>query len=194
MLDIMLKLGPYGLSLAKLKASPHGIDLGPLEPRLKELLCTPSGKVELTPPIVVADLDRLREKVAAPVPDLVLIGRRQLRSSNSWLHNVPSLLGGSNRCTLHVNPADITRFGLGEQAVVRTKTGEVVVTVEPTDTIRPGVVSLPHGWGHTDSHQRVAAQHAGVNANTLTDEFLVDVPSGNAVFNGIPVTVSPYET
>ncbi|HEX6358904.1 molybdopterin oxidoreductase family protein [Actinophytocola sp.] len=194
MLDIMLKLGPYGLSLAKLKASPHGIDLGPLEPRLKELLCTPSGKVELTPPAVVADLDRLRAKVAAPVPDIVLIGRRQLRSSNSWLHNVPSLLGGSNRCTLHVNPADVARLGLGDQAVVRTKTGEVVVAVEPTDAIRPGVVSLPHGWGHADSQQRVAAQHAGVNANALTDEFLVDVPSGNAVFNGIPVTVSPYQT
>jgi anaerobic selenocysteine-containing dehydrogenase len=115
-----------------------------------------------------------------------------LRSNNSWLHNVPSLVGGSNRCTLHVNPADVTKFGLGERALVRSSAGEVVVDVEPTDAIMPGVVSLPHGWGHTGSSQRVAAQHPGVNANALTDELVVDVPSGNAVFNGVPVTVSPH--
>jgi len=193
MLDIMLKLGPYGLSLAQLRENPHGIDLGPLEPRLKELLCTPSGRIELTPPPVVEDLGRLRARLAAPTPELVLIGRRQLRSNNSWLHNVPSLLGGSNRCTLHVNPADVAKYGLGEQAVVRSATGEVIVAVEPTDAIMPGVVSIPHGWGHKGSEQRVAAQNPGVNANALTDELVVDVPSGNAVFNGVPVTVSPYE-
>lgn len=190
-LDVMLKLGPYGLSLAKLKANPHGIDLGPLEPRLKELLCTPSGRIELTAPALTADLARLRERLAGPAPDVVLIGRRQLRSSNSWLHNVPSLLGGSNRCTLHVNPADVAKYGLGERAVVRSPKGELVVDVEPTDAIMPGVVSLPHGWGHADSTLRVAPEHAGVNANTLTDEFVVDVPSGNAVFNGVPVTIAP---
>ncbi|MGH3756280.1 molybdopterin-dependent oxidoreductase [Actinophytocola sp.] len=192
-LDVMLRFGPYGLSLATLKANPHGIDLGPLEPRLKELLCTPSGRVELVPPAVAGDLDRLRERLAAPAPEILLIGRRQLRSSNSWLHNVPSLLGGSNRCTLHVNPADVARYGLSERAVVRSATGELVVTVEPTDAIRSGVVSLPHGWGHAGSPQRVAAQHPGVNANTLTDEFVLDIPSGNAVFNGVPITISPYE-
>jgi anaerobic selenocysteine-containing dehydrogenase len=190
-LDAMLRLGPYGLSLAQLKANPSGIDLGPLEPRLKELLCTPSGRVELAPGPIVADLGRLRTRLAAPRPDVVLIGRRQLRSNNSWLHNVASLVGGSNRCTLHVHPADVTRLGLGEQAVVRSAAGEVVVEVEPTDTIMPGVVSLPHGWGHAGSTQRVAAANAGVNANALTDESVVDVPSGNAVFNGVPVTVSP---
>lgn len=192
-LDVMLKLGPYGLSLARLKENPHGIDLGPLEPRLKELVITPSGRVELTPPAIVTDLDRLRARLAEPTPDLVLIGRRQLRSSNSWLHNVPSLVGGSNQCTLHVNPADVARLGLGARAVVRSATGELVVPVEPTDVVMPGVVSLPHGWGHTGNPQRVAAEHAGVNANALTDEFVVDVPSGNAVFNGVPVTVSPHE-
>jgi anaerobic selenocysteine-containing dehydrogenase len=191
-LDTMLKFGPYGLSLAKLKEKPHGIDLGPLEPRLKELVCTRSGKIELTPGPIVADFDRLRARLAAPPPEILLIGRRQLRSNNSWLHNVPTLVGGSNRCTLHVNPADVTRFGLGDRAVVRSSAGEVVVEVEPTDTIMPGVVSLPHGWGHAGSAQRVAAQHPGVNANVLTDELVVDVPSGNAVFNGVPVTVSPY--
>lgn len=193
LLDTLLKFGSYGLSLAQLKENPHGIDLGPLEPRLKELLCTPSGRVELAPPAVVSDLDRLRAKLAAPAPEIVLIGRRQLRSSNSWLHNVPTLVGGSNRCTLHVNPADVAKYGLGEQAVVRSAVGELIVPVESTDAIMPGVVSLPHGWGHAGSSQRVAAEHAGVNANTLTDESVVDVPSGNAVFNGVPVTVSPYQ-
>jgi anaerobic selenocysteine-containing dehydrogenase len=192
-LDTLLKFGPYGLSLAKLKEKPNGIDLGPLEPRLKELLCTPSGKVELTPEPIVADFDRLRARLAAPTPEVLLIGRRQLRSNNSWLHNVPSLVGGSNRCTLHVNPADVARFGLGERAVVRSAAGEVVVDVEPTDVIMPGVVSLPHGWGHEGGRQRVATQHAGVNANALTDELVVDVPSGNAVFNGVPVTIHPHD-
>ncbi|MDQ2586803.1 molybdopterin-dependent oxidoreductase [Saccharothrix yanglingensis] len=192
-LDTLLKFGPYGLSLARLKEEPHGIDLGPLEPRLKELLRTPSGRVELTPAPIVADFDRLRARLAAPTPDVVLIGRRQLRSNNSWLHNVASLVGGSNRCTLHVNPADVTRLGLGERAVVRSAAGEVVVAVEPNDAIMPGVVSLPHGWGHEDSAQRVAARNPGVNANALTDELVIDVPSGNAVFNGVPVTVGPHE-
>jgi anaerobic selenocysteine-containing dehydrogenase len=193
-LDLMLKFGPYGLSLAKLKENTHGIDLGPLQPRLKELLCTPSGKVELAPPEIVSDVDRLRARLAEPAPEIVLIGRRQLRSSNSWLHNVPSLLGGSNRCTLQVNPADVDRYGLGQQAVVRSaRGGELVVEVEPTDEIRPGVVSLPHGWGHAGTRQRVAAENAGVNKNVLTDELTIDVPSGNAVFNGIPVTVSPHQ-
>ena len=193
LLDVLLKFGGYGLSLAKLKANPHGIDLGPLEPRLKELVCTASGRVELTPPAIVDDLARLRAHLAAPAPEVVLIGRRQLRSSNSWLHNVESLVGGSNRCTLHVNPADVAKFGLGDRAVVRSAKGELVVDVEINDAIRPGVVSLPHGWGHAGGRQRVAVATSGVNANALTDEFVVDVPSGNAVFNGIPVTVSPYQ-
>ncbi|MDP9870282.1 MULTISPECIES: molybdopterin oxidoreductase family protein [Streptosporangium] len=191
MLDAMLKLGPYGLSLAKLRDNPNGIDLGPLEPRLKELLNTPSGRVELAAPKLVGDLQRLRERFSGPQPEILLIGRRQLRSNNSWLHNTPALVGGSNRCTLHVNPADVARLGLGEQALVRSAAGEVVVPVEPTDKIMPGVVSLPHGWGHQGSTQRVASGHAGVNANALTDESVIDVLSGNAVFNGVPVSVSP---
>jgi anaerobic selenocysteine-containing dehydrogenase len=193
-LDVMLKFGSYGLSLAKLKENPHGIDLGPLQPRLKELMVTPSGRVELTPPPIVSDLDRLRARIAEPAAEILLIGRRQLRSSNSWLHNVPSLLGGSNRCTLHINPADVAKYELGDQAVVRSAKGELVVEVEPNDSIRPGVVSLPHGWGHEGSRQQVAAENPGVNKNTLTDELTVDVPSGNAVFNGVPVTVGPYPT
>ncbi|MFD8563384.1 molybdopterin-dependent oxidoreductase [Streptosporangium canum] len=190
-LDAMLRLGPYGLSLAKLLANPHGVDLGPLEPRLAEVLCTASGRVELAPPPLVEDLTRLRERLAVRPAEMVLIGRRHLRSNNSWLHNVGTLVGGSNRCTLQIHPDDVTRLGLGGHALVRSAGGELVVPLEPTETIMPGVVSLPHGWGHSGSAQLVAAEHAGVNANTLTDDSVVDIPSGNAVFNGVPVTLSP---
>ncbi|WP_449061040.1 molybdopterin-dependent oxidoreductase [Planomonospora algeriensis] len=189
-LDAMLKLGPHGLSLAELRANPHGIDLGPLRPRLGEVLCTASGKVELAPAALVADVARLRERASAPPPEMVLIGRRHLRSNNSWLHNVEPLVGGSNRCTLQINPADVRRLGLDGHAVVRSAVGELTVPLEPTDSIMPGVVSLPHGWGHRGTSQRVAAEHAGVSANVLTDSSALDAPSGNAVFNGVPVTVS----
>lgn len=194
MLDAMLKLGPYGLSLSELRSNPHGIDLGPLKPRLDELLTTVSGRVELAPPQLLQDARRLRERLAAADPEsseVMLIGRRQLRSNNSWLHNVPTLVGGSNRCTLHVNPQDARRFGLGDQAIVRSSAGELVVSVETTDEIMPGVVSLPHGWGHSEVTQRVAARHPGVNANALTDENVIDTISGTAVFNGVPVTLAP---
>jgi anaerobic selenocysteine-containing dehydrogenase len=197
-LDMMLRLGPYGewsgggdLSLRKLLDNPHGIDLGPLEPRLHEVLRTASGVVELAPPELLEDVERLRAGLEAEPPGMVLIGRRHLRSNNSWMHNVAPLVGGSNTCTLQINPADVARLGLGSEAVVRSAAGEVTVPLEPTDTIMPGVVSLPHGWGHQGSAQRVAAEHAGVSANTLTDDAAIDVPSGNAVFNGVPVDISP---
>ncbi|MGV9386040.1 molybdopterin-dependent oxidoreductase [Nonomuraea sp. NPDC003707] len=197
-LDLMLKLGPYGewagkgdLSLRKLLDNPHGLDLGPLEPRLGEVLKTASGLIELAPPQIVEDVERLRGKLDEDPPEIVLIGRRHLRSNNSWLHNVGPLVGGSNTCTLQINPADVTRLGLDGEAVVRSAKGQLTVPLEPTDTIMPGVVSLPHGWGHAGSSQSVAAEHAGVSVNTLTDESTVDVLSGNAVFNGVPVTISP---
>ncbi|GII02214.1 molybdopterin-dependent oxidoreductase [Planobispora takensis] len=190
-LDAMLKLGPYGLSLQALLDAPHGIDLGPLRPRLAEVLCTASGRVELAPPQLVEDVVRLRGRLAAPPAEMVLIGRRHLRSNNSWLHNVGPLVGGSNRCTLQINPQDVARLGLDGHAVVRSAAGELTVPLEPTDAIMPGVVSLPHGWGHAESTQRVASEHAGVSVNTLTDESEIDVPSGNAVFNGVPVTLAP---
>jgi anaerobic selenocysteine-containing dehydrogenase len=191
MLDAMLKLGPYGLSLADLRANPHGIDLGPLQPRLPELLCTPSGRVRLMPTELAGEAERLRLRLADPAPEMVLIGRRQLRSNNSWLHNVPTLVGGSNTCTLHVNPLDIARLGIDGYARVRSSVGEVIAPVEATDAIMPGVVSLPHGWGHDGTTQRVAADYPGVNANTLTDDSAAETISGNAIFNGVPVTVSP---
>ncbi|MEV0381836.1 molybdopterin-dependent oxidoreductase [Nonomuraea sp. NPDC050643] len=197
-LDLMLRLGPYGewagkgdLSLRKLLDNPHGLDLGPLEPRLHEVLKTASGVIELAPPQLIEDVERLRGRLEEEPPEIVLIGRRHLRSNNSWLHNVGPLVGGSNTCTLQINPADVARLGLDGQAVVRSAKGQVTVPLEPTDTIMPGVVSLPHGWGHAGSTQSVAAEHAGVSVNTLTDESAVDIPSGNAVFNGVPVTISP---
>jgi anaerobic selenocysteine-containing dehydrogenase len=196
-LDAMLRLGPYGewsggargLSLATLLENPHGIDLGPLEPRLAEIISTASGRVELAPPEIMSDVVRLSAALYRQSPDFTLIGRRHLRSNNSWMHNVGPLVGGTNQCTLQINPEDVARLGLSGDAVVRSPAGELTVPIEATDTIMPGVVSLPHGWGHAGTTQLVAAKHAGVNANALTDESVVDAPSGNAVFNGVPVTV-----
>ncbi len=196
-LDLMLRLGPYGawnggeLTLRTLLDNPHGIDLGPLRPRLREVLRTASGAVELAPETLLADVPRLRAGLSAATPDLVLIGRRHLRSNNSWMHNMPRLVTGTNRCTLQIHPVDIARLGLGDHAVVESAAGSLTVPLEPTETIMPGVVSLPHGWGHGGSTQEVAAAHAGVNANALTDDSVLDVPSGNAVFNGVPVVLSP---
>ncbi|WP_433681872.1 molybdopterin-dependent oxidoreductase [Nocardia sp. CA-119907] len=196
-IDMMLRLGPYGewnggtLNLQVLLDNPHGVDLGPLQPRLPGVLRTASKKVELAPQPLLDDVARMRARLADAAPEVVLIGRRQLRSNNSWMHNIPTLVSGSNTCTLHINPADVARLGLGDAAIVKSAAGTLTVPLEPTEAIMPGVVSLPHGWGHTDSTQTVARAHAGVNANVLTDDSVLDVPSGNAVFNGVPVTLTP---
>ena len=201
LLDLMLRAGPYDLTLADLEAAPHGIDLGPLQPRLPEALRTTTGRIELAHPAFAADVPRLRETLAAGPPsadDIVLIGRRDLRSNNSWMHNLPLLVRGPKRCTLHVNPADADRLGLsdGELACVRSRVGEVEVPVEVTEDIRTGVVSLPHGWGHDapGTQLGVARDHAGTNSNVLADETVFDAPSGNAVLNGIPVELAPVRT
>ncbi|MGW4053376.1 molybdopterin oxidoreductase family protein [Streptomyces sp. NPDC004779] len=198
-LDLMLRLGPYGLTLDELKAHPHGIDLGPLKPRLDEVLRTRSGRIELLPEPIAADLPRLRAALTAvPEPGtLQLVGRRHLRSNNSWLHNTPALTGGSNRCTLQVHPEDAGRLGLagGTPARIKGEGGELTAEVEITDTVRPGVVSLPHGWGHDRPGTRltVAAARPGVNVNQLLDGSLLDPLSGTAVLNGFPVEVTPLE-
>ncbi|AKK25618.1 molybdopterin oxidoreductase family protein [Mycobacterium sp. EPa45] len=200
-LDMMLRLGPFGdgfgtdpdgLTLQKLKDQPHGVDLGPLTPRIPEVLRTPSGTIELDPEPILADIPRLHAALTSE-PGFLLIGRRHLRSNNSWMHNLPALSGGSNRCTLQIHPDDAARLGLEEMAVVTGPGGKLEVPVEITDAIRPGVVSLPHGWGHTEpgTRMRVAAQHPGVNVNNLNDGTLLDPLSGTAVLNALPVEVAP---
>ena len=204
-LDLFLRSGPYGdgfgakpdgLSLEVLEQSPHGVDLGPLRPRIPEVLRTSSGKIELAPEPLAADVERLRASLERTRNGhLVLIGRRQLRSNNSWMHNLRPLVKGKDRCTMHVNPADAERLGLtdGERAVLTSQTGSIEAPVEVTDAIRTGVVSIPHGWGHDAPGARlgVARNHAGVNSNVLADTSLIDPLSGNAVLNGIPVEVAP---
>ncbi|MFE1437592.1 molybdopterin-dependent oxidoreductase [Streptomyces sp. NPDC058739] len=203
-LDMMLRLGPYGdgfgtrpdgLTLARLLDHPHGIDLGPLRPRLPQPLKTASGRVELLPAPIAADLPRLREAMGERPAGLLLVGRRHLRSNNSWMHNVPALTGGSNRCTLHLNPADAEQFGVhdGSDVTLKGAGGAVTVPVEVTDAVRRGVVSLPHGWGHDRPGTRLshAAKNPGANVNQLLDGTLLDPLSGNAVLNGIPVELTP---
>lgn len=199
-LDMMLRLGPFGdafgdkpdgLTLQRLKDNPHGIDLGPLTPRIPEVLRTPSGKVELAPEPILADVARLYESLSSTTDGFLLIGRRHLRSNNSWMHNLPALAGGSNRCTLQMHPDDAAQLGVTDVAVITGPAGKLEVPVEITDAIRPGVVSLPHGWGHTVAGSRlsVAATQPGVNANSLLDSSLIEPLSGTAVLNGVPVEV-----
>ncbi|MSX02494.1 MAG: molybdopterin-dependent oxidoreductase [Actinobacteria bacterium] len=206
LLDIMLRCGPYGdgfgsnpdgLSLAKLEANPHGIDLGPLEPRIPESLRTPSGLVELAAEPLLADVERLRAELdSAPSngDGLLLIGRRQLRSNNSWMHNIPKLVSGPEGCTVLVNPLDGERFGVadGQRAVLSSARGSIELTAVHSDAMMPGVVSVPHGWGHDgeETEINVASAHAGANVNLLGDTELVDEITGTAVLNGIPVEIA----
>jgi len=205
LLDLMLRTGPYGdafgaksdgLTLAHLEARPHGIDLGPLEPRIPEVLRTPSGKIELAPEPIVADVERLRAALddgASANGKMVLIGRRDLRSNNSWMHNLHVLVKGNPRCTAQMNPADAARLGIADGDVTRvtSRVGTIELPAEVTDTVMPGVVSIPHGWGHDlrGVRLKVAAEHAGANSNRLADELALDPLSGNAVLNGLPVAV-----
>jgi len=193
-------LAPEGLSLAVLQATPHGIDLGPLKPRLPEVLRTPDATIVLAPPMLLADVPRLIDELDAAAEtaagdQLLLVGRRDLRSNNSWMHNLPLLVSGPQRCTLHVHPQDAERLCLadGADAIVRARVGEVRIPVHVTQDVMRGVVSIPHGWGHAGDGVRmtVAGEHAGVNSNVLTDELVVEPLSGTAVLNGIPVTVEP---
>ncbi|MEU9333675.1 molybdopterin-dependent oxidoreductase [Streptomyces sp. NPDC048290] len=203
-LDLMLRLGPYGdgfgarpggLTLERLLAHPHGIDLGPLRSRLPGPLRTVSGRIELLPAPIAADLPRLRHALTAPPAGLVLVGRRHLRSNNSWMHNVPALTGGTNRWAVQLHPEDAARHGVRDGAPVRIKGagGAVTAPAEITDAVRPGVVSLPHGWGHDRPGTRLghAAKNPGGNVNQLLDGTLLDPLSGNAVLNGVPVEIIP---
>jgi anaerobic selenocysteine-containing dehydrogenase len=196
MLDLQLRGGPYGLTLDELEANPHGIDKGALTPRMPDVLRTPSGMIELAPAPIVADVDRLRaaQERLADHDTFVLVGRRDLRSNNSWMHNVEVLVKGKPRCTLHVHPDDASRLGLtdGASAKVASRVHAVEVPVEVTDSVMKGVVSIPHGWGHdVDGVElSVATRYAGVNTNLLTDDRVFDALTGNAALNGVPVTVA----
>lgn len=201
-LDIRLRTGPYGdgfganpdgLSLAKLIENPHGIDLGPLEPRLPVGLMNESSKVELAPQEFLADLPRLAAHVEEVSSGFLLIGRRQLRSNNSWMHNIEVLVKGKDRCTLLVHPKDAAELGVadGGSLEVTSASGTLSAPVELSDDMMPGVVSLPHGWGHNAAGTRlsVASARPGVNSNILSDPVL-DPLSGNARLNGIPVELA----
>lgn len=202
LLDLALRTGPYGdgfgadpdgLSLDKLLAHPHGVDLGELRPRIPEALRTPSGVIELAPQPLLEDLPRLRAALTRGNGEMVLVGRRNLRTNNSWMHNLPRLNRGRPLCTLQIHSDDAARLALrdGATALVSSRTGTVEVPVEVTDDIMPGVVSIPHGFGH-DREGAVlstARERPGANSNILADEMALDPLSGNAVLNGIPVTV-----
>jgi anaerobic selenocysteine-containing dehydrogenase len=194
-IDVMVRTGPYGSSIDELEAHPHGIDYGPLQPNLSHVLRTTDGMAHLAPAALIVDLDRLAAGLDDDQAGLVLVGRRDLRSNNSWMHNVERLVSGRDRCTLHIHPDDANDLGLvdGKDAVISSRVGSLTVPIEVTDAVMAGVVSLPHGWGHNAPGARmgVAAAHAGVNSNILTDPAAIDPLSGNGQLNAIPVTVVP---
>jgi anaerobic selenocysteine-containing dehydrogenase len=201
-LDLALRTGPYGdafgakpdgLNLQMLRENPHGVDLGALKSQLPGVLETPTAKIELAPELIMSDIPRLRARLKAETTGFVLIGRRHLRSNNSWCHNLEPLVKGRDRCTLILHPADAEELKIasGDRVRVKSRVGSVVAPVEISDEMMPGVVSLPDSWGHDVDGVRmeVARRHAGVNSNILTDDAELDVPSGTAVLNGIPVSV-----
>jgi anaerobic selenocysteine-containing dehydrogenase len=201
----MLRTGAYGdgfganlagLSLATLIVHTHGLDLGPLKPKLPDLLKTPSAKIELAPQLLLEDAARLSRALKEDAPKgLLLIGRRHLRTNNSWMSNLKTLTAGPSRCTLQVHPQDAKALGLsqGAAAEVISRIGRVTVPVELTEDLMPGVVSLPHGWGQDQAGVGMSNARAagGVNSNILSDDGEIDPLSGNAVLNGIPVEVRP---
>jgi anaerobic selenocysteine-containing dehydrogenase len=211
-LDLGLRFGPYGdkfnpfspgLNLRKLKTSVHGIDLGALRPALPKRLRTPDKRIQLAPEQFVQDVERLRDwerqfgASRSNGSELFLIGRRHLRSNNSWLHNSERLVNGKLRCTMLMNSKDAARRNLasGQTVLVSSKAGSIQIPIEISDAMMPGVVSIPHGWGHDRKgvQLQVARQHAGQSINDLTDNLAVDALCGTAAFNGTPVTVAALD-
>lgn len=207
-LDLALRTGRYGskfnkngqgLTLQKLRANPHGVDLGPLQPALPQRLYTKGKRIQLAPQLFVDDLVRVKQTFLAPdnqanaTFDLYLIGRRQLRGNNSWMHNSHRLTKGGNRCTVQISPQDAEKRQLahGQEVKVASRVGDIQIQVEVTDRMMPGVVSIPHGWGHDhdDIQLKEAQNNPGVSINDLTDELLIDELSGNAAFSGVPVKI-----
>jgi anaerobic selenocysteine-containing dehydrogenase len=203
MIDLGIRMGPWGdrygevpdgLTLAKVKDVPEGLDFGPMVPRAEEMVRTPSGKIELAPAYITGDLPRLQRRIEEQRDGLVLVSRRHIRSKNTWMHNVKVLVKGKDRCTLIIHPEDAAACGLaaGGRARVTSAAGSIEVPVEISDEMMTGVVCLPHGWGHDKPGTRlsVAREHAGVNNNLLAPGDFVDELSGNAAVNGIPVEVT----
>ncbi|MBO0951882.1 molybdopterin-dependent oxidoreductase [Fibrella forsythiae] len=199
-IDMGLRFGPYantGLSLDQLRENPHGIDLGPLQSQLPGRLQTPDNRINAAPAVFLADLERTRRVLDRHVPagddQLLLISRRHLRDNNSWMHNAHVLVKGRNRCTLMLHPDDAARLGIitGQTVRVRSRVGEVELPADVTPDIMPGVVCMPHGYGHNRPGTRMntARQHAGASVNDLTDEAFADVLTGNAALSGVPVRV-----
>ncbi|HEX9207949.1 MAG TPA: molybdopterin oxidoreductase family protein [Steroidobacteraceae bacterium] len=186
---------PVGLSLQRLLDEPNGVDLGPLEQGLPRRLVTPSGRLEIAPELFLQDLGRAAAALERPAPALTLIGRRHVRSNNSWLHNSHRLVKGKPRCTLLIHPDDAARRAVTDGALVNvsSRVGSVQVVAEVTGDMQPGVVCLPHGWGHGRQGVRlsIAAAHAGVSINDLIDDQRIDLLTGTAVLNGTPVEVAP---
>jgi len=206
-LDLGLRFGPYGakanpfskgLTLRKLKKAVHGIDLGPLGSCLPGRLRTSDKRIELAPDVLVQDVERVKAKLldGASLPsngDLLLIGRRQLRSNNSWMHNSQRLVRGKPQCTILMHPTDAAHRHLrpGQKVSVRSRVSSVVVPIEISEEMMPGVVSIPHGWGHDrlGVQLEVAQQHAGESINDITDNLTIDALCGTAAFNGTWVAV-----
>ena len=193
--DILLRTGRYrGLSLAALRAAPHGIDLGPLRPARADKVRTPDGRVRLAPPVLMADLPRLERWIDGEHgAGLVMAGRRHVLGDNSWLHNERSLVKGPERARLMMHPDDGARLGLadGQEVRVRSRVGAVVARLALSDQMMAGVVSLPHGFGHAAAAAtlRVAGKVPGPSANALTDELLIEPLVGASILNGVPVEV-----
>jgi anaerobic selenocysteine-containing dehydrogenase len=208
-IDVLMRIGPHGyrkglrdgLTLDKVIASKHGVDLGPLESTMPGRLQTRDGRLHLAPKELVADLDRLRARMVRwanePAGALVLTGRRELRSNNSWCHNSLRLVKGPVRCTLRMHPDDAAPRGIvaGDRVRIASRAGEVTAPVELSDEMMRGVVSLPHGWGHDRPGVRlsVAAAHAGVSVNDVTDAQVIDALCGTASLTGVPVEVTRAE-
>lgn len=205
-LDLCIRTGPFGdrfgknsggLSLQSFKDEPDGLLLGHAQTQGAAAIATSSGKIEMAPSHIVADLARLEAAVVTPASDLLLVSRRHLGSLNSWMHNIDKLVRGKDRCVLQMHPHDASMADVrsGDLVKVTSESGEVIVSAEVTPDISSGIVCLPHGWGHdhTRSKLRVASDHPGININILSPGPLVDEASGNAVLNGIPVTVRKWQ-
>jgi anaerobic selenocysteine-containing dehydrogenase len=203
-LGVFLRFGPHGdrylpwskgLSLKRLAKSPHGIDLGPLEPGISQRILHRDRRIHLASEPILQALREFEGNGAASDGELLLIGRRDLRSSNSWVHNIEALVSGRERCVLLIHPKGAERASVrdGEMAMLESRVYRGLVPVRISDEMSPGVVSLPHGWGHSEVErwQHVAASRPGVSVNNWTDDADVESMVGQSILNGVPVQLKP---